>query len=156
MLHTKKDNILKISKQKLNKKNSTSCLKMSYQFPKLIRQNKHQVLTPDINIFFENVFPKKNHIYSTFCYLQYTILGNICIKLQNLINFSEVMLLFCKGFKILSIPHQKSIFWKKDDEFSGKFCAIMIYKTNITIHKVGPKTDLWNLLTLFNYLHNKF
>ena len=120
------------------------------------------MFTPNISVFFENLSPPppEKHIYSTFCYLQYTISSIICTKIQNLIDFSQVMLLICKEYEILSIPRQKRIFLKKDDKFSSNFPTIMIVtmknKTGITIHVVRPKIDLWNLLTLFNYLHQKF
>ena len=161
-MHRKKVNIFKISYQKLNKENSTSCWKLNDQFSKLIRESKDLVFTPNISVFFENLSPPppEKHIYSTFCYLQYTISSSICTKIQNLIDFSQVMLLICKEYEILSIPRQKRIFLKKDDKFSSNFPTIMIVtmknKTGITIHVVRPKIDLWNLLTLFNYLHQKF
>ena len=55
---------------------------------------------------------------------------------------------------------RKAYYGKKDDELFSMFSAIMWEtienKTIFNIYKAGWKTDFWDLLSFFNYLHQMF
>ena len=55
---------------------------------------------------------------------------------------------------------RKAYYGKKDDELFSMFSAIMWgtieIKTIFNIYEAGWKTDFWNLLIFFNYLHQMF